>query len=440
LLQAGSLSFFGLTLPGLLRARAEAAAFPQQNRPRVRGVILAFLTGGMSHLDSIDPKPEAPKEIRGTFNTIKTALPGVRFTEHLPRLAAALGEMTLVRSMQTPTLVHEQAAHRMLCGVDQTPPGTGNTASRRDRPHLGSLLALARPDLTGVPAAVVLPNRLQALGNYPGQNAGFLGARYDPWFVLGDPNAANFGPGNLALPAEVSVERLGERSELLSAIDNLERSAASGSMDAHRQQAIGILTANTCRDAFDLSREHPAVRGRYGRNRMGQGLLLARRLIEAGVPLVQVNMGNSEMWDTHGDNFRLLKDTLLPPLDRSLTALMEDLTLRGLRDEVLVVVTGEFGRAPRLGQAVPGGCGASPNGRDHWGNVFSMLAFGAGVGRGQVLGASDRLAAYPATTPYGPADVGANVLQALGVNLSAVLRDDTGQSFPVNSGTPIPWG
>jgi uncharacterized protein (DUF1501 family) len=439
LLQAGSLTFFGLTLPQLLRARATASG-PQPNQRRIRGVILAHLTGGLSHLDSLDPKPDAPQEIRGSFSTIATALPGIRFTEHLPRLAQALGDMTLIRSMRTMTLVHEPAVHRLLCGVDQTPPGTGNTASRRDRPHLGSLLALSRPDLTSVPPCVVLPTRLRSLGNYPGQNAGFLGARYDPWFVTGDPAAANFGPGNLGLPEDISVNRLSDRDALLASIDRLERSAPAAALAAHHQQAIGILTANTCRDAFELGREHPTVRERYGRNRMGQGLLLARRLVEAGVPLIQVNMGQSEAWDTHADSFTMLSNQLLPPLDRGLSALLEDLTLRGLRDEVLVVVATEFGRAPRVGLAVPGGCGAAMNGRDHWAGVFSILAFGAGVGRGQVLGASDRFAAYPASASYTPADLGATILHALGVNQALVLRDDSGQSFLVNAGTPIAWG
>jgi uncharacterized protein (DUF1501 family) len=437
LLQAGAMTFLGLSLPGVLRARV--ATVPPTPR-RLRGVILAFLSGGMSHIDTLDPKPDAPQEIRGSFQPKPTAVPGIHLAEHLPQVAQCLRDMTLIRSMRTLTLVHEPAAHRLLCGVDQTPPGTGLIASRYDRPHLGALLAFSRPGQPDLPTTIVLPARLRSQGNYPGQNAGFLGGRYDPWFVLGDPNAGNFGPSNLSLPEDISLERLEDRSSLLAAIDNLERDAESAAMDAHHQQALGILTANTCREAFDLGREHPAVRSRYGRNLTGQALLLGRRLVEAGVPLVQVNVGASEAWDTHGDNFSMLRDRLLPPLDRGLSALVHDLTLRGLRDEVLVVAASEFGRAPRIGQPVPGGCGATQNGRDHWASVYSILAFGAGVGRGQVLGASDRLGAYPATASYTPADLGASILQALGVNPNTVLRDGTGQSFPVNSGTVIPWG
>jgi hypothetical protein len=428
----------GLTLPTLLRARA-AASFAQPAPRRIRGVILAHLPGGMSHIDTLDPKPEAPQEIRGTFGTIPTAVAGVRFTEHLPRLADALAEMTVIRSMRTPTVVHEQAAHRLFSGVDQTPPGSTNAASRHDRPHLGSLVSWARPQAPGLPSAVVLPNTLRFTGNYPGQNGGFLGGRFDPWFVIGDPNAANFGPGALSLHADNNLDRLAERESLLEAIDNLERDAATSAMDSHHQAALGILTASTCRDAFDLSREHPSVRNRYGRNRMGQGLLAARRLVEAGVPLVQVNLGLTEVWDTHVGNFTRLRNQLLPPFDLALSALVEDLTQRGLRDDVLVVAASEFGRGPRIGQAVPGGCNAGPDGRDHWGSVFSILAFGAGVGRGQVLGASDRIGAYPASASYTPADLGASMLQALGIDPNMMLRDDLGQTYPINSGTPIPW-
>jgi hypothetical protein len=239
------------------------------------------------------------------------------------------------------------------------------------------------------------------------------------------------------------VGRLDRRLSLLTTIDaqrrRLERRDASATLDRQRRQAVGILTGRACRDAFKLDRECPRLRDRYGRTYMGQGLLLGRRLIEAGIPLVQVNLGQTEVWDTHGDNFNLLKTRLLPHFDRALSALVEDLAQRGLRDEVLVVVSGEFGRAPRVGQAVPGGCGASANGRDHWASVFSMMAFGAGVGRGRVLGSSDRRGAFPSSVSYTPADLGASVLEALGINPAGTLRDDLGQSFPVNSGTAIAW-
>jgi hypothetical protein len=440
-LRAGALGWLGLGLADLLRGRSLAGGAP--SRP-IRGVILAFCPGGPSHLETFDPKPDAPKEVRGSFGTIATALPGVRFGEHLPMLSRRLDRMTLVRSMTTTSPVHELAVHRLFGGVIEVPPGTGVAASRKDRPHLGALLAASRPAPPGLPAAVMLPTNLTFEGaTFPGQDAGFLGPRFDPWRLVGDVTAPGFGPADLTLPENLSLRRLSHRSELLEAIDrqrrDLDRRAATAPLDEFRRRAVELLTSTTCRRAFDLGQEDPRLRDRYGRTLMGQGMLLGRRLVEAGVPLVQVNLGESNVWDTHEKNFERLKDILLPPFDRAVTALVDDLEGRGLLDEVLVIVTGEFGRTPRVGMPIKGGAGAKPDGRDHWPGVFSLLAFGAGVGRGQVLGASDRLASAPAAPAYTPADLAANVLRALGVDPSAEIRDQLGRPFPVNSGDPIPW-
>jgi hypothetical protein len=441
-LRAGALSWLGLGLADLLRARALAGTAPAK-RP-VRGVILAFCPGGPSHLDTLDPKPDAPREVRGNFGTVATALLGVRVCEHLPRLARRLGRLTLVRSMTTTSPVHELAVHRLLTGVNETPPGTGVAASRSDRPHLGAVLAATRPAPPGLPPAVILPTRLTFEGaTFPGQNAGFLGARHDPWHLVGDPTAPGFGPANLTPGEDLRVTRLRDRAALLAAVDarrrHLDRQAAGGDLDVMRRRAIELLTSTACRTAFDLGREDPKLRDRYGRTLMGQGLLLGRRLVEAGVPLVQVNLGDSNVWDTHTDNFTRLKNALLPPFDAAVAALLDDLDDRGLWDEVLVVVSGEFGRTPRVGMPIKGGAGATPTGRDHWPGVFSLLAFGAGVGRGQVLGASDRTGSYPASAAYTPADLAANVLAALGVNAAGEVRDATGRPLPINTGTPIRW-
>jgi hypothetical protein len=369
----------------------------------------------------------------------------VRLGEHLPALARRLDRVTLVRSMTTTTPVHELAVHRLFAGVTETPPSTGVAASRRDRPHLGALLAAARSGPPGLPSAVVLPTRLTFEGAvFPGQNAGFLGARFDPWHLIGDPTTPGFGPASLTLPEGIDPARLRDRARLLEVVDAqrraLDQQAAGTVLDEHRRKALAILTSPACRNAFDLEREEPRKRDRYGRTLMGQGLMLGRRLIEAGVPLVQVNLGESNVWDTHTDNFTRLKNILLPPFDRAVSALLDDLDECGLREEVLVIVTGEFGRTPRVGMPIKGGAGATPTGRDHWPGVFSLLAFGAGVRRGQVLGASDRLASYPASASYTPADLGATVLRALGVNPDAEIRDMFGQPFRVNAGAPIPWG
>lgn len=437
-LRAGALGWLGLGLADVL------AAAPARSRRR-RGVILAFCPGAPSHLETLDPKPDAPAEIRGSFGTLATALPGVRFGEHLPELARRLDRMTLVRSMTTTSPVHELAVHRLFGGVTETPANTGVAASRRDRPHLGALVAAARPGPAGLPSAVVLPTRLTFEGAiFPGQNAGFLGARYDPWHLVGDPAAPGFGPSSLTLPEGLDLARLRQRTELLSLVDAerraLDQQAACTVLDEHRRQALAILTSPACRNAFDLEREQPRLRDRYGRTLMGQGLLLGRRLIEAGVPLVQVNLGESNVWDTHTDNFTRLKNVLLPPFDRAVSALIDDLSERGLMEDVLVVVTGEFGRTPRIGLPIKGGAGATPTGRDHWPGVFSLLAFGAGVARGQVLGASDRHAAHPASASYTPADLGATILGVLGVKPDAEIHDMFGQPFLVNTGAAIPWG
>jgi hypothetical protein len=444
------MSWLGIALDDVLRQRAYALSesAPRASRP-VRGVILAFCTGGISQLDTFDPKPEAPLEIRGGFETIAIALPGVRVCEHLPELARRLDRATLVRSMTTPTLIHEPAAHRIFGGVDETPAGTGTAASRSDRPHLGALAAAVNPARSpvGLPHSVVLPTRLNFEGTvFPGQNAGFLGPRFDPWHLVGDPTAPAFGPTELTLSEGLTPARLDARSALLATVESQRRAldaradSPTGNLDHARRRAAELLASSRCRDAFDLAREDPRLRDRYGRTMMGQGLLLGRRLVEAGVPLVQVNLGESNAWDTHANNFGRLKDQLLPPFDRAVSALMDDLDAKGLSDEVLVVVTGEFGRTPRIGVvSTKDGAGATPDGRDHWGSVFTLLAFGAGVARGRVLGCSNRLASQPASSAYTPADLGATILAALGVDPHTLDYDRFGKPFPVNLGTPIPW-
>jgi hypothetical protein len=441
-MRAGAVSWLGLNFADLLRWKAEAGQ--REVRP-IRGVILAFCPGGPSHLETFDPKPDAPREIRGEFDSIATAVPAVRLGQYLPGLARRMDRLTLVRSMMTTSPVHELAVHRLLGGVTEPPSGTGVVATRNDRPHLGALVAAARQPAKGIPSAVILPTRLTFEGTtFPGQNAGFLGARYDPWHLVGDPSDPRFAASALDMPAEITVARNQHRSDLLSLVDRqrreFDRSRAVRDLDVFRRQAMDVLASGECRRAFDLSREDPRNRDRYGRNLMGQGLLLGLRLVEAGVPLVQVNLGDSNVWDTHENNFGRLRDILLPPFDQSVSALIDDLERRGLWDEVLVIVTGEFGRTPRVGQPIKGGAGAKPDGRDHWPGVFSLLAFGAGVARGHVLGASDRLASFPkSAAAYSPADLAANVLQALGIELSGTLTDALGQPFRVNSGTPIPW-
>lgn len=443
LVRAGALTWLGLSLADLERRQARGSPLPLQRR--VKGVLLAFCPGGPSQLETFDPKPDAPAEVRGSFGTIATAVPGVRVCEFLPEVARRLDRTTLVRCMTTTSPVHELAVHRLLGGVNETPSGTGVAASRLDRPHLGALLAAcpnAPAPSPGLPPAVILPTNLTFEGaTFPGQNAGFLGARYDPWHLIGDITDPRFGPASLTLPDFLSASRIHHRTSLLAEIDAQRRhlDESLDTLDDLRARAVEILLSPACRIAFDLQREEPRLRDRYGETIMGQGLLLGRRLIEAGVPLVQVNLGESNVWDTHENNFNRHKDILLPPFDRAVSALIDDLEQRNLLDEILVVVTGEFGRTPVIGQPIKGGAGAKPDGRDHWPSVFPLLAFGGGVKRGNVLGASDRLAAYPTSNPFTPADLAHTLLAALGVNLDAELQDQLARPFRINDGSSIPW-
>lgn len=438
LLRAGGVGLWGLALSDLLRLQASAGT----RAHRTRSVILAFCPGAPSHIDTWDPKPDAPAQVRGEFATIPTRTPGVRVCEHLPRLAALSDKYTLIRSMTHGQREHEPGSHVMLAGLDKPPPGASERANREtDYPNLGSILSCCRPSRPDVPTAVVLPTKLTFAGySFPGQNAGFLGAQFDPWHLEGDPNSPSFKPSALDLPSGLSLQRIGSRSELLNAVEmqrrDLNKVGEVSRLDMFREKAIALLASRQTRDAFDLDREDPKLRERYGRHLMGQSLLLARRLVEAGVGLVQANMGPMNYWDTHSDNFKRLKGELLPPYDQAVSALIEDLEARGLTDEVLVIVTGEFGRTPRVGQQTTV-ANATSTGRDHWGGVFTSLVCGGGTARGQVLGASDSHGGFPAGTGYTPADLAATVYRQLGIDASQELRDMFGRPFRINRGTVI---
>jgi Protein of unknown function (DUF1501) len=438
MLRAGGLGLFGLGLDDVLRGPGRAGG--AGGRPR--SVILAFCPGAPSHIDTWDPKPDAPAQIRGEFATIAARTPGLRVSEHLPGLAALSDRFSLVRSMTHGEREHEPGSHAMLAGLPKAPPNATARANRAtDWPNLGSVLAFARPGPTDLPASVALPTKLTFGGySFPGQDAGFLGPQYDPWHLEGDPNAPGFRPPSLGLPEGLSLSRLGTRDDLLAEVDSrrrdLDRVGEVARFDGFRRKAVALLASGRTRDAFDLDREDPRLRDRYGRHLMGQGLLLARRLVEAGVGLVQVNLGVMNHWDTHSDNFTRLKDTLLPPFDRGVSALIEDLHARGLADDVLLIVTGEFGRTPRVGQRTTV-ANATSTGRDHWGGVFTALVCGGGTRPGLVVGASDKIGAYPAAAGYTPADLAATVYRQVGIDPSREVRDMLGRTFRLNSGTPI---
>ncbi len=433
LLQVGWSGLLGLGLSSL--AARTGAAEGQGGTRAPKSVILVFLTGAPSHLDTFDPKPEAPPEVRGEFRTIATKLPGVHVSEHLPRLAARLDRCALVRSLAHRENNHLVATHHVLTGHPQPGAFFDKVASRDDWPSYASGLHWFQPRDDGVPAGVNLPTFLvEGPLTWPGQHAGFLGPRHDPWQLSRDPNAADFRVDNLRPDPGLAAGRLDDRRALLGAIDRqqawLADQAEGRRLSDQQERAFALLTSGKVARAFDLDQEPAPLRERYGRHAFGQSLLLARRLVQAGVRVVQANMGRVQNWDTHGDNFGRLKNQLLPPLDQGVAALLDDLEATGLLDETLVLLLGEFGRTPKISTQP----GSKAPGRDHWAACFFGLFAGAGVRGGQVIGKSDRIGAYPATTPFAPDDVGATVYHVLGVNPAAEVRDRQGRPVQLNRG------
>ncbi len=432
ILQVGCSSFFGLGLSSLL-GRRSAAAVEQQ---RVKSVVLVFLTGGGSHIDMFDPKPES-SETKGEFEPINTAVAGLDFTEKMPGLAARANRLTIVRSMAHGDNRHLSGSHNALTGTVQTFRGNSNqdkSLNRGDWPSFGSALSYLRPRPDRLPCQVTLPNPLiEGVLVWPGQHAGFLGPSYDPFVLKDDPNGKDYKVRGLSLIDGLSVGRLGSRQQLLKEIeqqgDIADGSPESRKFDGQQELAFSMLTSSKLKQALDVHAEPPEVRDRYGRHKYGQTLLLARRLVEMEMPVIQCNMGHVQMWDTHVNHFPRLK-TMLPALDTGVSALLDDLSERGLLDQTLIVCVGEFGRTPRIsplaGQKVPG--------RHHWAPGYTALFAGGGVLGGQVIGKTDRIGAYPVTTPYHPNDVGATIYQALGVDPHMMIPDRTNRPRHLNRG------
>jgi uncharacterized protein (DUF1501 family) len=431
LLQVGYSGLLGLGLSSLWTEPAAAETGPRKSR----SLILVFLTGAPSHLDTFDPKPDAPPEARGEFRPIATKVPGLHICEHLPRLAARADRYALVRTLAHRDNNHLVATHHVLTGHPQPGAFFDKVASRDDWPCYSSGLHYLRPRADGLPAGVNLPTFLmEGPLTWPGQHAGILGPRHDPWQISRDPNAPDFRVDSLHLAPGLAADRLDSRRALLGQVERQQRwlaQAAEGRRLSDQQgRAFALLASGKVARAFEIQREPAALRERYGRHPFGQSLLLARRLVQAGVSVVQANMGRVQNWDTHGDNFTRLKNSLLPPLDQGVSALLDDLEATGLLSETLVLLLGEFGRTPKI-TSPPG---ARRPGRDHWAPCFFGLFAGAGVRGGQVLGKSDRIGAYPATTPYAPDDVGATVYHVLGVNPAAQVRDRQDRPVQLNRG------
>jgi hypothetical protein len=437
-LQVGFSGLLGMGLPGLLAGRALAKGSGAV--PRAKSMILVFLTGGLSHIDSFDMKPDAPEGIRGEFKPVATNAPGVHFCEHLPGLAARADKLAVVRTLSHAHTNHLNGTHQVLTGHPQPGAFFDKVASRDDYPCYASVLDKVRPNPDGVPSGVMLPTFLmEGPLVWPGQHAGFLGPKYDPWQIRQDPNGRNFRVDDLALPAGLDSDRIRRRQALFTDLDPWKGSSGQASQKDpfadQREIACSLLASGRVSRAFAMDREDPRLRDRYGRHMFGQSLLLARRLVHAGVPIVQVNMGRVQTWDTHSGNFSGLKRRLLPPTDRGVSALLDDLAVTGLLDETLVVIAGEFGRTPRIGRST--GNANSPDGRDHWSACFSVAFAGAGVRGGQVIGQSDKTGAYPASRSFSPADFAATIYHALGIDPKTELQDRLARPIRVCTGEPI---
>ncbi len=451
LLKAGAIGLFGMTWPELLAGRdiARAAASHDRSFGKAKSCILLFMWGGPAHQDTWDLKPEAPAEIRGEFRPISTNVAGIQIGEHFPLLAQRTDKLAIVRSLSHVDVNHTTATHFLLTG--QPPPPIDDLS--KDWPHIGSVLAKLGRGRGVLPAFVSMRPKPHQENDVPrfveqshGQFAGWLGQSAGPLTIDADPSHAGYRVGDFLLPPEVNASRLDNRRALLAGVNRqLEAQAANlslATMDDYYRRAFELLSSAAGGSAFDLEQEPAALRDRYGRHPHGQSVLQARRLVERGVPLVTVFWPSegiknvSVYWDTHSRNFIDLRERLMPPADQAFSALLDDLSERGLLDETLVVWTGEFGRTPRVGQR-NSDAGAGSDGRDHWPGCFSAVLAGGGIRGGQVYGSSDRHAAYPASNAVAPVDLVATAYHCLGVPPHLALEDQQGRPLVVCPGDPI---
>jgi hypothetical protein len=492
------MSLFGMGLADLARLESQAADSSGTARGPAKSVVFIFQSGGPSQHETFDPKPAAPEGIRGEYGTTQTSLPGINFCEYLPKLAARAHRFSLVRTMHHPAdrqfrNEHSSCHYLLHTGSVDMPVGDTNAtiagprAGRMAWPSIGSMIAYAAPADVGVglPSVVEIPRAYNI--SYPGRDPGLLGPRYGRWgvdlapkcnskdaagscpncFSHDDPNdpARAPGPGpnawwdnsscrnpdfhlpDLGGDTGISVPQLSNRFELLQQLEGLRRAAAEAmshdtcrAYDAQRDQALQlVLTSRPGKqNPFDLTHEPDAIRDLYGREEWGQAFLVARRLVEAGVRMVQVNLRG---WDTHQNAFRDLKGRLLPSIDHCLSGFLDDLEQRGLLSETLVVMCGEMGRTPRISPIAVGGKNASGEiftaGRHHWGDVFPCFFAGGGIAPGRVIGASDRQGGSPVSEAYTPADLAATIFQQLGVGPDREFNDTTGRPYQIYRGRPI---
>lgn len=442
-------------LSGLVPGRARSSSQPASRLAgfgRARSVLLIFTGGGVSQLDTWDPKPDAPQEIRGEFRAIQTSVPGTLVSEHLPRVARLADRYALIRSMSHDDVDHGSACYLALTGQFHARRSSNPPPSSNDFPTYGAIVKRVRPtDQFPYSAVHVNGPVLTPREPGPGQCGGLLGRGYEP-LVIGDVSALHHGLPGLQPRPDLPSIRLQARRSLLQAINDQRQAWQGDRLLLERnhlyRQAYEFLETPRHRHAFDLTREPEQVRRRYGPHRSGQACLLARRLVEAGIPWITVMWnhmirgqdvtptGEDEFgWDTHNDIFPTLRDHLLPRLDVSLSALLEDLEQRGLLKDTLVVCMGEFGRSPRIALE-PGFAGRLP-GRKHWARVYSVLAAGAGVRGGRIVGASDSIAAFPRSSPLSPCDLAATMFAALGIDPEGHFQDPAARPYAISSGRAI---
>lgn len=437
LLRIGGLSLLGLSAAELSRLRAHASDKRSAEARRQNACVFLFLFGGPSHIDLWDMKPEAPREIRGEFKPVATCVPGIGLCEHLPRLATVTDKICLLRSMTHRMNVHGPACSEIFTGREYSGPPTTDQASREDWPSLSAMTTRYGDTLTGLPPAVVLPWYLQFPGQpkrIAGQTGGRMGEQHNAFLVEGDFARADFQIEGLQLTRDVPWPRIARRRELLrtlgsSAVPDAGPASTEAALERNRHTVYSLLETETS-EALELAREPAAMRELYGQTTVGQSLLMARRLIEAGVSLVTVNWqdetkidGANTCWDTHQDNFPKLKNLLCPIFDCAFTAFVSDLDERGLLESTLVVAVGEFGRTPKIGQFTQSS-NTRATGRDHWPHAFTALLAGGGVQGGRAFGQTTRNGGYVADKPVTPADLSATILHHLGVDFDIRYVDD----------------
>ena len=399
-LRLGTASIFGsaIGLSDLVRAGENPL-----NRNDL-SLIYVFLHGGQSHLDTFDLKPDAPAEFRGDFKPIKTKIPGLLMSEHLPKMAAQLDKYSIIRSFRHHNSDHGPADHYMLTGYFPAAGFNSNLSPNNQRPTAGSIVSKSLGSRGSVPAYVALPKM------HPSGGPSYLGASHAPFVIEADPSSPNFSVPDLVPPPVIAANRMNDRRKLLDNVDKyhkaLEVQANSNAktISTFRSRAFDLMTSQEAKKAFDIHSEPEKLRDEYGRHTLGQSCLMARRLTEAGVRCVTIDHSN---WDTHDGNFEVLKKTLLPVYDTAISTLFRDLSDRGRLDKTLVVVTGEFGRTPRINKNA---------GRDHWGSAFSVVVGGGGLKPGVVVGKTDARAEKPSSDPYGPEDLFATMMNSLGIN------------------------